>query len=124
MAAYRLVYDSRHLQADGREPGSAPEPHTRQSSIVWVQFQQTIGRDDFARSLHVSQGLRSFKREQAVSEMFKNRTKRASWDYLSVIQPRNFGTGNWLVAWHSGRTSVSGRRTPCPALDLQLMGDH
>ena len=30
-----------------------------------------------------------------------------------------------LVAWHSGRTSVSGRRTfPCPTPDLQLMGDH
>ena len=97
MAAYRLVYDSRHLQADCREPGSAPEPYTRQSSIVWVQFQQTIGRDDLsARSSHVSQGLRSFKREQAVSEMFKNRTKQASWDYLSVIQPRNFGTGNFV----------------------------
>ena len=24
MAAYRRVYDSRHLQADGQEPGSAP----------------------------------------------------------------------------------------------------
>jgi len=26
MAAYRWVYDSRHLQADYQEPGSAPEP--------------------------------------------------------------------------------------------------
>jgi len=26
MAAYRWVYDSRHLQADCQEPGSAPEP--------------------------------------------------------------------------------------------------
>ena len=25
MAAYRRVYDSRHLQADFQEPGSAPE---------------------------------------------------------------------------------------------------
>jgi len=31
MAAYRRVYDSRHLhlQADCQEPGSAPEPHAR-----------------------------------------------------------------------------------------------
>jgi len=29
MAAYRRVYDSRHLQADGQEPGSAPEPYAR-----------------------------------------------------------------------------------------------
>jgi len=27
MAAYRLVYNSRHLQADCQEPGSAPEPY-------------------------------------------------------------------------------------------------
>jgi len=32
MAAYRRVYDSRHLQADCQEPGSAPEPYVRQSS--------------------------------------------------------------------------------------------
>jgi len=29
MAAYRRVYDSRHLQADYQEPGSAPEPYAR-----------------------------------------------------------------------------------------------
>jgi len=33
MAAYRRVYDSRHLQADCKEPGSAPEPYARQSSL-------------------------------------------------------------------------------------------
>ena len=32
MAAYRRVYDSRHLQADCQEPGSAPQPNARQSS--------------------------------------------------------------------------------------------
>ena len=32
MAAYLRVYDSRHLQADYQEPGSAPEPYARQSS--------------------------------------------------------------------------------------------
>ena len=29
MAAYRRVYDSRQLQADYHEPGSAPEPYAR-----------------------------------------------------------------------------------------------
>ena len=29
MAAYRRVYDSRHLQADCQEPGSAPDPYAR-----------------------------------------------------------------------------------------------
>ena len=33
MAAYCWVYDSRHLQADCQEPGSAPETYARQSSM-------------------------------------------------------------------------------------------
>jgi len=33
---YRRVYDSRHLQADCQEPGSAAEPHARQSSMGCV----------------------------------------------------------------------------------------
>ena len=36
MAAYRRVYDSRHLQADFKEPGSAPEPYDRQSSMGYL----------------------------------------------------------------------------------------
>jgi len=36
MAAYRRVYDSRHLQADCEEPGSAPEPYARQSSTGYL----------------------------------------------------------------------------------------
>ena len=33
MAAYRLVYDSRHLQADCQKPELGPEPYARQSSM-------------------------------------------------------------------------------------------
>ena len=36
MAAYRQVYDSRHLQADCLETGSAPEPYARQSSMGYL----------------------------------------------------------------------------------------
>ena len=36
MAAYRRVYDSRHLHADCQEPGSAPEPCARQSSMGYL----------------------------------------------------------------------------------------
>ena len=36
MAAYRRVYDSRHLQADCQEPGSVPEPYARNG--VWATF--------------------------------------------------------------------------------------
>jgi len=38
MAAYRRVYDSRHLQADCQEPGTAPEPYARQSSMGYLSF--------------------------------------------------------------------------------------
>ena len=38
MTAYRRVYDSRHLQADCQEPGSAPEPYARQSSMGYLYF--------------------------------------------------------------------------------------
>ena len=36
MAAYRRVYDSRHLQVDCQERGSAPEPYARQSSTSYL----------------------------------------------------------------------------------------
>jgi len=36
MAAYRRVYDSHHLQADCQEPGSAPEPYARKSSMGYL----------------------------------------------------------------------------------------
>jgi len=36
MAAYRRVYDLCHLQADCQEPGSAPEPYARQSSVGYL----------------------------------------------------------------------------------------
>ena len=38
MAAYRRVYDSSHVQADCQEPGSAPEPYARQSSMRYVRI--------------------------------------------------------------------------------------
>ena len=38
MAAYRLVYDSRHLQADCQELRSAPELYARQSSMATFIF--------------------------------------------------------------------------------------
>ena len=36
MAAYCRVHDSRHLQADCQEPGSAPEPYARQLCIGYL----------------------------------------------------------------------------------------
>jgi len=43
MAAYRRVYDSRHLQDDCQEPGSAPEPYARQWSTGYLYlFKKTL----------------------------------------------------------------------------------
>ena len=42
MAAYRRVYDSRHLQADCQEPGLAPEPYTL-GILVWATFLLPVG---------------------------------------------------------------------------------
>jgi len=36
MAAYRQVYDSRHLQAGWEEPGSALEPYTGKFSMGYL----------------------------------------------------------------------------------------
>jgi len=41
MAANRRVYDSRHLQADCQEPGSAPENPTL-GNRVWATFAITV----------------------------------------------------------------------------------
>jgi len=38
LAAYPRVYDSRHLQADCREPESAPVPCARQSSMGYLFY--------------------------------------------------------------------------------------
>ena len=58
---------------------------------------------------------------ESIGNVFKEKTKflNTMYVYHTVRKP-----GYILVAWHSGRTSVSGRRTFRPALDLQLMGDH
>jgi len=36
MAAYRRVCDSRHLQADCKEPASAPEPYARHQVLATI----------------------------------------------------------------------------------------
>ena len=43
MAAYHRVHDSRHLQADCQEPGSAPEPYARSSSMGYLFSRHMVG---------------------------------------------------------------------------------
>jgi len=45
MAAYRRVYDSRHMQADCQEPGSAPEPYTLGNRVYGLLLPFLLGAD-------------------------------------------------------------------------------
>ena len=55
MTAYRRVYDSRHLQADCKEPGSAPERYARQSNLPfsllkWLFVESAFGEREGTRA--------------------------------------------------------------------------
>jgi len=56
MAAYRRVYDARHLQADCQEPGSATEPYARQSSTGYLLLQNAPFRSKIFKIFFVSGG--------------------------------------------------------------------
>ena len=58
MTAYRRVYDSRHLQADCQEPGSAPEPYARYSSIGYLFNFYRRHRVSFTAKTSKSQNLK------------------------------------------------------------------
>jgi len=49
MAAYRRVYDSRHVQADCKEQGSAPEPYARQSSMGYLYLLMITNNSSFVK---------------------------------------------------------------------------
>jgi len=51
MAAYRRVYDSRHLQDDCQETGSAPEPYARLASMGYL-FKATIKHSAASQTHH------------------------------------------------------------------------
>ena len=60
MAAYRLVYDSCHLQADCQEPGSAPGPYAGQSTMGYFYLLAVITSvSRFSHSV-VRRGVQSF----------------------------------------------------------------
>jgi len=44
MAAYRRVYDSRHVQSDCQELRLAPEPYTRQLSMGYLYLFCVLNR--------------------------------------------------------------------------------
>ena len=68
MAAYRRVYDSRHLQADCQEPELVPEPYARYSQVwaTFIPFSSISLRDEVGVSLCIQQ--RSQQRDDACSD--------------------------------------------------------
>ena len=57
MAAYRRVYDSRHLQADCQDPGSAREPYANR---VWATFTFLIVGLSGGNNITIADHTRSF----------------------------------------------------------------
>jgi len=49
MAAYRRVYDSRHLQADFQEPGSAPERSVIDYGLPFYTHTYTVSHKNITR---------------------------------------------------------------------------
>ena len=62
MAAYRRVYDSRRLQADCQEPGSAPEPYEYRLPLPFSVFGRLSDVDASARGWVYAGALQQARR--------------------------------------------------------------
>jgi len=60
MAAYRRVYDSRHLQADYQEPGPAPEPYAGKLSMGYLPLFFSVQSIAIGLDLSVTMSLQFF----------------------------------------------------------------
>ena len=89
MAAYRRVYDSRHLQAGCQEPGSAPEPYARQSSMGYLYYSCCRRHYGYAYSVE-RRGPRLYA-SRAVREQIPMHT--------STRKPIHSSAGRPHVAW-------------------------
>ena len=101
MAAYRRVYDSRHLQADCREPGSAPEPYARQSSMGYLYlFTVTVLTDDLLlvcrRQLAQSGKRGTMSKSQAAATVSPNPDGSVSVQYV----PKQSGAHDLSVLYN------------------------
>ena len=87
MAAYRRVYDSRHLQADCQEPGSAPEPYARYLSM-----------DYFYLFLHILASLDSW--QQLTTTDYQTLSKESQFHYEIYnfyVATSLMGTLSWTI---------------------------
>ena len=105
MAAYRQVYDSRHLQADCQEPGSAPEPYARQSSMGYLYLFKLIYRC-FRRSGGYSGAEQSTKLPNPLGDQGHNR-------FLGPTRVHNISIGSAVLAQLTVVTNRAGM-SPLP----------
>jgi len=88
--SYRLVYDSRHLQADCQESGSAPEPYARHSSMGYLYlftFRFTGFRVNITVicKVHLAATATAYRRVDNKKAAFDSWTRRSD------------GVANWKV---------------------------
>jgi len=74
MAAYRRIYDSRHLQADCQEPGSAPE--TTVGNRVWANCTFYVFNNYALRPLNIQAAV-GHRVDEAYT--LRMRTKEIVW---------------------------------------------
>ena len=82
MAAYRRVYDSRHLQADCQDPGSAPKHYARQSSMGYLFYyhvRSNYASDNIARQLSLASRV-----SDACSAAHQRAAQRISAQHICV----------------------------------------
>jgi len=90
MAAYRQVYDSRHVQANCQVPGSTPEPYARQSSMGYL-YLLVITSAYGSRPVLVSRASRSALRPPLnINALRVNLVNVDIVDYHTTLSSSNF----------------------------------
>ena len=94
MAAYRRVYDSRHLQADCQKPGSGREPYLGYRVWATLSLHYDTIRDAILtcarKPTRVSLGPLSYRTEPTTRKC-KNRTTKSRKQICSEITVNNLG---------------------------------
>ena len=110
MAAYRRVYDSRHLQADCQEPGSAPKPYAWQSSMGYLYLfycSLIAARSGALGGIRGYTNLRGFLTAILTSVIInKQGTFRPFATPLCVYPPSFLAIHHWLHAFLATRLLI------------------
>ena len=98
----RRVYDSRHLQADCQEPGSAPEPYVRQSSMSYLYLSYT----ELEKPVSWTQVSRYAVDRPLLRSVLWPRADCTQWRCLSIACDR-LNTARWRVVVFADDSSLN-----------------